>query len=98
MSDDPMAQLPVAAPTYDGLPGDLELGAFSISLSVADLSASEAFYGKLGFERTGGDGESWVILANGESLIGLFPGLLLDMIQPSFASPLFDALLRGGSE
>jgi catechol 2,3-dioxygenase-like lactoylglutathione lyase family enzyme len=75
MSDDPMAQLPVAAPTYDGLPGDLELGAFSISLSVADLVTSEAFYGKLGFERTGGDGESWVILANGESLIGLFQGL-----------------------
>jgi catechol-2,3-dioxygenase len=41
---------------YDRLPGDLELGAFSISLNVADLEVSEAFYRKLGFERTGGEG------------------------------------------
>ncbi len=75
MSDDPMAGLPEVESTYDRRPGSLELGAFSISLSVADLAASEAFYGQLGFERTGGDGESWVILANGESLIGLFEGL-----------------------
>jgi len=42
---------------------------------VADLGASEAFYRKLGFERTGGDGESWLILFNGEAMIGLFQGL-----------------------
>ena len=75
MSDDPMGGLPEVASNYDGLPGDLELGAFSISLSVADLGASEAFYRKLGFERTGGDGESWLILFNGEAMIGLFQGL-----------------------
>jgi catechol 2,3-dioxygenase-like lactoylglutathione lyase family enzyme len=70
-----MDQLPEVASSYAGLPGDVELGAFSISLSVADLPTSEAFYRKLGFERTGGDGESWVILANGEALIGLFHGM-----------------------
>lgn len=75
MSENPMAELPEVESSYGGLPGDVELGAFSISLSVADLRASEGFYRKLGFERTGGDGESWVILANGESLIGLFQGL-----------------------
>ncbi len=75
MSENPMDQLPEVASSYAGLPGDVELGAFSISLSVADLSTSEAFYRKLGFERTGGDGESWVILANGEALIGLFQGM-----------------------
>ena len=75
MSDDPMGGLPEVASNYDELPGDLELGAFSISLSVADLRASEAFYRKLGFERTGGDGESWLILFNGEAMIGLFQGM-----------------------
>ena len=75
MSENPMAQLPEVASAYGDLPGDVELGAFSISLSVADIAASEAFYRKLGFVRTGGDGESWVILVNGESVIGLFQGL-----------------------
>ena len=75
MSDDPMAAMPEVPSTYERRPGNLELGAFSVSLSVADLAVSEAFYAKLGFERTGGDGESWVILANGESLIGLFQGM-----------------------
>lgn len=75
MSDDPMVQLPQVASNYGDLPGDLELGAFSVSLSVADIEVSEAFYRKLGFERTGGDGESWVILFNGESMIGLFQGM-----------------------
>jgi len=29
-------------------------------------------------------------------LIGLYPKLLLDWIVPSFASPLFDGLRKGG--
>ncbi len=75
MSDDPMGQLPVVPSRYAEQPGDLELGAFSISLSVADIEASEAFYRRLGFERTGGDGENWAILFNGEAMIGLFQGM-----------------------
>ena len=51
----------------------MDLGAFSISLAVKDLSASRAFYEKLGFEVTGGsEEESYLILMNGEALIGLF--------------------------
>jgi len=58
------------------LPGGLELGAFSISLSVADLAASRRFYEALGFVVTGGDVEhNYLILKNGESTIGIFQGM-----------------------
>ena len=53
----------------------MELGAFSISLAVNDLAASRAFYAKLGFEETGGDGEHYVIMVNGTAVIGLFQGM-----------------------
>ena len=54
----------------------MELGAFSVSLTVKDLQASREFYEKLGFETTGGDeSESWLILKNGTCLIGLFQGM-----------------------
>ena len=61
-------------PSVDAsLPGTLELGVFSLSLSVADLAASAEFYAKLGFVPTGGDADSgWVILKNGETTLGLF--------------------------
>ena len=32
----------------------MELGAFSVSLAVADIEASRAFYAKFGFEVRGG--------------------------------------------
>ena len=59
------------------LPGNMELGAFSISLNVADLDASREFYEALGFAvATGGDSASnYLIMKNGESTIGLFHGL-----------------------
>jgi len=67
---------PTVANADDSLPGSLELGVFSLSLSVADLDASIAFYGKLGFVVTGGDTESgWAILKNGETTLGLFHGM-----------------------
>jgi len=54
----------------------MELGAFSVSLSVADLEASRAFYEKLGFEVTGGDADQgWLILVNAPAVIGLFHGM-----------------------
>jgi len=53
----------------------MELGAFSVSLCVEDMAASRAFYEKLGFAMTGGDGESWTILVNGTTVIGLFHGM-----------------------
>lgn len=54
----------------------MELGAFSVSLAVKDLTASRDFYGRLGFEVTGGDpDQGWLILKNGASVIGLFHGM-----------------------
>lgn len=54
----------------------MELGAFSVSLNVADLEASEVFYAKLGFETTGGShDQSYLIMKNGSTLIGLFHGM-----------------------
>ena len=54
----------------------MDLGAFSISLTVKDLAASRAFYEKLGFEKFGGEpSQGWLILQNGTSTIGLFQGM-----------------------
>lgn len=54
----------------------MELGAFSISLAVKDIEASKAFYEKLGFEAFHGDiSQNWLILKNGEHVIGLFQGM-----------------------
>lgn len=54
----------------------MELGAFSISLAVKDLEASRSFYEKFGFEVLGGDAsENWLILKNGDTVIGLFQGM-----------------------
>lgn len=55
----------------------MKLGAFSISLNVKDISLSRAFYSKLGFEPFGGDeARGWLILRNGDTVIGLFSGML----------------------
>ncbi len=53
----------------------MDLGAFSVSLAVADLARSRDFYGSLGFEIVGGDGEQWLVLRNGTTTIGLFQGM-----------------------
>ena len=54
----------------------MDLGAFSISLPVADLDASRSFYENLSFEVVGGDpDENYLILANGTTLVGLFHGM-----------------------
>ena len=54
----------------------MQLGAFSISLAVKDLAASRAFYEKFGFQAFGGNqDENWLILKNGDVVIGLFQGM-----------------------
>ena len=54
----------------------MELGAFSISLAVKDLEASRQFYEKFGFQVFGGDpAQNWLILKNGDHIIGLFQGM-----------------------
>lgn len=54
----------------------MDLGAFSISLSVKDIQASKAFYEKFGFKEFGGDAaQNWLILKNSDTIIGLFQGM-----------------------
>jgi len=54
----------------------MELGAFSLSLAVKDIQASKDFYEKLGFKAFGGEMEqNWLILKNGDTVIGLFQGM-----------------------
>lgn len=54
----------------------MNLGAFSISLAVKDIEASKAFYEKFGFKVFGGDiTQNWLILKNGDHIIGLFQGM-----------------------
>jgi lactoylglutathione lyase len=54
----------------------MDLGAFSVSLSVRDIVASRDFYEKLGFEPIGGNvDDNWLILRNGDHVIGLFQGM-----------------------
>ena len=51
------------------------LGNFSISLAVANLEVSRAFYQKLGFEVRGGNAKNFAILQEGSTTIGLFQGM-----------------------
>ena len=54
----------------------MELGAFSISLAVKDIHTSKAFYEKLGFKAFDGDIEqNWLVMKNGDHVIGLFQGM-----------------------
>ena len=70
------ASMPTVPSADRSLPGTLELGAFSLSLNVADLDASRTFYEKLGFAETGGSpDDGWLILKNGETTLGLFHGM-----------------------
>ena len=73
--------LPTVPSADDSLPGNLELGSFSISLSVADLEKSKAFYEALGFVVAGGSlDQNYLILKNGESTVGIFYGMFEDNI------------------
>ena len=55
----------------------MHLGAFSVSLAVKDITKSRAFYAALGFTEFAGDAEAgWLMLRNGDTVIGLFGGFL----------------------
>ncbi len=54
----------------------MKLGAFSISLAVKDLKKSREFYENIGFTKFAGNSEmNYLIMKNGNSLIGLFQGM-----------------------
>jgi len=72
----------------------MDLGAFSVSLAVQDLQTSKAFYERLGFEETGGDGKVYLIMVNGRTVLGLFQGLFEDNIltfNPGWTGPYEEA-------
>lgn len=55
---------------------NMKLGAFSISLAVKDIKKSKAFYENLGFSDLGGNiTQKWLIMKNGNAIIGLFEGM-----------------------
>jgi catechol 2,3-dioxygenase-like lactoylglutathione lyase family enzyme len=55
---------------------NLKLGAFSVSLNVKDLKTSKEFYENLGFRVFGGGmDKNYLIMKNGNALIGLFKGM-----------------------
>ena len=54
----------------------MKLGAFSISLAVKSLEKSKIFYETIGFSVFAGSMEhNYLIMKNGNSLIGLFQGM-----------------------
>src|ERR687894_2700695 len=54
----------------------MELRNFSVSLAVKDIEASKLFYEKLGFAAFAGDqSQNWLIMKNGQHVIGLFQGM-----------------------
>ena len=54
----------------------MDLGNFSVSLTVKDIKASKAFYEKLDFKEVAGKLEqNWIVLQNGNAKIGLFQGM-----------------------
>jgi lactoylglutathione lyase len=54
----------------------MELGSFSVSLTVKDIEASSSFYEKFGFAPFFGEAsQGWLIMKNGDVAIGLFQGM-----------------------
>ena len=54
----------------------MDLGNFSVSLAVKDIHASRAFYEALGFTAFHDQTQhGWMILKNGDTVIGLFQGM-----------------------
>lgn len=59
----------------------MQLGAFSISLTVKNLIQSKVFYEKLGFKTFAGElDQNWLIMKNGDHLIGLFEDMFNENI------------------
>lgn len=69
-----MTERPLREQTKQTAP--LQLGNFSVSLTVKDIKASKAFYEKLDFKQVAGKLEqNWVVLQSGTTTIGLFQGM-----------------------
>jgi catechol 2,3-dioxygenase-like lactoylglutathione lyase family enzyme len=73
----PSAEAPAAiTPPHSVGDPSIQLGNFSVSLTVKDIAASRAFYEKLGFQVVAGDqSKNWIVLQNGNARVGLFQGM-----------------------
>lgn len=80
----------------------MQLGPFSLSLTVRDLGESLAFYRTLGFEVLDDHrDEHWVILWNGETRLGLFQGMFERNVlsfRPRDIGRVLEGLRRNGVE
>lgn len=77
----------------------MELGTFLVSLAVRDLKVSKEFYEKFGFSVFGGDAaQRWLIMKNGDTVIGLFQGMfeknILTLTRDGMATQPGSRLLR----
>ncbi len=71
-----LAALIATTHIHDDQPKPMDLGNFSVSLTVKDIQASKAFYEKLGFEQVSGElAQRWVVMKSGTTKIGLFQGM-----------------------
>lgn len=71
-----MQPSPNLSSSINGMEVCMQLGAFSVSLAVKDIQASKDFYEKFGFSEMGGDiTQKWLIMKNGQCVIGLFEGM-----------------------
>ncbi|MEM9385715.1 MAG: VOC family protein [Pseudomonadota bacterium] len=80
----------------------MQLGPFSVSLSVRDLGDSLAFYRSLGFEVVDDHrADNWVVLSNGSARIGLFQGMFPRNVltfRPSSLGRVIEQLRGNGVE
>ena len=78
----------------------MNLGRFSVSLTVKDLPTSRAFYEALGFAQVAGEpSQNWIILQNGEAKIGLFQGMFeknMMTFNPEDARGIQKAVIEAG--
>ncbi len=69
----------------------MQLGTFSLSLAVKNITTSLAFYQALGFRQIGGEiDQNWVIVQNGDTVIGLFQGMFernMMTFNPGWTAP-----------
>ncbi len=82
----------------------MDLGTFSISLSVKDIATSKAFYEKLGFKPWEGAGsveDKWLIMVNDGINIGLFQDMFPKntiTFNPKSARDIHKSLKDSGME
>ena len=82
----------------------MNLGKYYMALAVSDIAVSKEFYEKLGFTadpNCGGIEHRWMIMSNGEAMIGLYQGMFPTntvTFNPADARPMYHALKEAGVE